>query len=331
MTNENDYILNTKSVLKNLANTLLYEGYSLFPYHRSAIKNQKPIPFGVIYPKKYNEYNQHAHSSMKSECIIAGNDDLSLNISVRFLHLIKIKADKQNTKENVQDEAECDWQTIEREINSGDLKVSELIKNKKTIQISFDKLNEDNNDEIKVNYINSVSEISGKVVIEASFVKNVENIFRITVSVSNDSLLENAEKITRDEALPQSFLSTHIILNAIDGEFISSQNPTENFTSVVSQCENIGTWPILVDESNTTMLSSPIILYDYPKINPQSKGDLFDSLEIEEALMLHFAVMSDDEKNRIAKSDEKLRAMINKVSNVTPEELINLHGGMYEK
>ena len=43
------------------------------------------------------------------------------------------------------------------------------------------------------------------------------------------------------------------------------------------------------------------------KLIQRVKGDLFDSLEIEEALMLHFSVMSEEEKQKIAQSDEKLR------------------------
>ncbi len=91
MSNENVDISNKDSILENITRTLFYEGYSLFPYHRSAIKNQKPIPFGVIYPKEYNAFNVHAHSSMQTECIVTGNENLIINISVRFLHLKKYR------------------------------------------------------------------------------------------------------------------------------------------------------------------------------------------------------------------------------------------------
>ncbi|MEO7294341.1 MAG: hypothetical protein ABIW34_14630 [Ginsengibacter sp.] len=336
MNSKNADILNLPSILEELTRTLLYEGYSLFPYHRSAIKNQKPVPFGVIYPKDYNTYNQHSHAAMQSECIVTGGDDLSINIIVRFLHLIKTEVLKQNNeKENEVDDVVAGWQTIEREINSGNLLITELIKNRKEFPIRFDKMNEDryvydDSDNVKAKRINSASEIKGNVIIEASTVENMKNTFRIRVNITNTSSIVNADVIARDEALCQSFLSTHIILKSANGEFISGQNPAENFKQAIAQCKNTGTWPILVDESNTTMLCSPIILYDHPQINPQSKGDLFDSTEIEEALMLHFAVMSDDEKNRIADSDEKLKAMLNKVGMVTPEEMIGLHGGMHE-
>jgi len=77
-------------------------------------------------------------------------------------------------------------------------------------------------------------------------------------------------------------------------------------------------------------MSSPIILHDYPEIAAQSQGDLFDCSEIEEALILHLAAMSDDEKKTLVDSDERLRAMLERVSQVTPQEIFNLHGALRE-
>jgi hypothetical protein len=64
--------------------------------------------------------------------------------------------------------------------------------------------------------------------------------------------------------------------------------PLDRFAESVADCKNIGTWPVLVGEEGQcdTMLSSPIILYDYPKIAPESAGDLFDGTEIDEILSL---------------------------------------------
>ena len=49
-------------------------------------------------------------------------------------------------------------------------------------------------------------------------------------------------------------------------------------------CENIGTWPVLAgaEGDRSTVLSSPIILYDHPRIAPESPGDLFDATEIDQ-------------------------------------------------
>ncbi len=339
--------LNTQSVLENVTRTLLYEGYALFPYHRSAIKNQKPIPFGVVFPEQYNTYNEHSHSKMQTQCIVTGSEDLQVNITIRFLHLMQIKLfEKVTSQETAESDfiqvnnvsidgktCQAGWQTTERKISTGDLQISQLIKNRKVICIEFDKEYDTKylSEEIgktPAKQINSIAEIKGTVIIEAEPVKNIQNAFRITITVTNTTPVENAETISRDEVLTQSFLSTHIILNTPDGQFISHQDPDEKWKSVIEECENINTWPILIDTGNTTLLSSPIILYDYPQINPQSHGDLFDSTEIEEALLLHVNLLSDDEKKRIGESDEKLKAMLGKVSNITPQELINFHSGL---
>lgn len=334
MNGENISISNTKSLLENLTRTVLYEGYSIFPYHRSSIKNQKPIPFGVIYPEEYQTHNLQVPSVMQTECIITAQENTTINITVRFLHLITSDAHQENDK-NYINTYQGGWQTIEREVNSGNLLITTLVNSQKILPIKFneidiDKKGYDNNENLKAKIFNNVSPIEGKVIIKAFAIANEKNIFRLRITVINNTAVINADDISRDEAFRQSFLSTNTILKINDGEFISDQSPAENFRDIVAKCQKIGTWPILIDESNTTMLSSPIILYDYPQINAQSKGDLFDSLEIEEMLILHLSAMSDEEKERIGESDEKMRAMLDKARQVTPEELLNLHGGMFE-
>ncbi len=42
---------------------------------------------------------------------------------------------------------------------------------------------------------------------------------------------------------------------------------------------------------------SPIILYDYPQIAPESAGDFFDSTEMDEMLTLRIMTLTDDEKS----------------------------------
>ena len=47
------------------------------------------------------------------------------------------------------------------------------------------------------------------------------------------------------------------------------------------------------------MLGAAIVLPDHPQIAPESRGGLFDSTEIEEALLLHVKVLSDAEREEI--------------------------------
>ena len=74
------------------------------------------------------------------------------------------------------------------------------------------------------------------------------------------------------------------------------------------------------------MLGAAIVLPDHPQIAPESRGNLFDNTEIEEALVLHVQALSDDERAEIEHQDPAVREMIDRACAVTPEELLKLHG-----
>jgi len=74
------------------------------------------------------------------------------------------------------------------------------------------------------------------------------------------------------------------------------------------------------------VLSSPIILYDYPQIAPESAGDLFDGTEIDEILSLRIMTLTDDEKREMSQSDERARQMLERTESMPVEQLMKLHG-----
>ncbi len=137
-----------------------------------------------------------------------------------------------------------------------------------------------------------------------------------------------ATNATRDEALMQSLVSTHTILEVSDGEFVSMIDPPEPFRSLAADCHNIGTWPVLVgvEGEKDTMLSAPIILYDYPQIAPESPGDLFDSTEIDEILTLRIMTLTEDEKRAMSAVDKRARALLERTESLARDQLIGLHG-----
>jgi hypothetical protein len=76
------------------------------------------------------------------------------------------------------------------------------------------------------------------------------------------------------------------------------------------------------------MLSSPIIVYDYPEIADESPGDLYDSTEIDEILSLRILTLSDEEQREIRASDERGRALLERTQSLAAEQLMKLHGTM---
>ncbi|GAC1410307.1 MAG: hypothetical protein NVSMB57_03970 [Actinomycetota bacterium] len=124
-----------------------------------------------------------------------------------------------------------------------------------------------------------------------------------------------------------SFVATHAFLAATNGEFVSLLEPPEWAKPAVATCVNENTWPILIgDERRHLVLSSPIILYDYPAIAPESKGDLFDATEIDEILLLRTLTLTDEEKREARATDPRAAAIIDRVESMRPEEFQQLHG-----
>ena len=74
------------------------------------------------------------------------------------------------------------------------------------------------------------------------------------------------------------------------------------------------------------MLSSPIILYDYPQLAPESPGDLFDGTEIDEILSLRILTLTDDEKREIRETDERARLILERTESLPEEQFLKLHG-----
>ena len=151
------------------------------------------------------------------------------------------------------------------------------------------------------------------------------DLYKIRVSVCNTSSCDTAH---RDEALTQSLVSTHSIIGIQGGEFVSLLDPPDELRELTAACQNVGTWPVLVGEDGQrdAMLSSPIILYDYPQIAPESPGALFDGTEIDEILTLRILTLTDDEKREISRSDERARQILERTESMPAEQFMKMHG-----
>ena len=73
-----------KSHLERLVDSLLFEGYALYPYTPGATKNATPTPFGIVYPADYARNQTHAFERMQMQGIVGAADALVTG-EVRFL------------------------------------------------------------------------------------------------------------------------------------------------------------------------------------------------------------------------------------------------------
>jgi hypothetical protein len=75
--------------VEQIVRAVLYEGYVLYPYRPSALKNQKRFAFGAVYPRAWAERCGEPWT-MRAECLFEGGREVA--ISVRFLVLHRDRA-----------------------------------------------------------------------------------------------------------------------------------------------------------------------------------------------------------------------------------------------
>ncbi len=313
------------ALVDQIANAVLYEGYLLYPY-RPSVKNRQRWTFGGLYPRSYSEASQGSDPWMsQTECLVEEGERAFLSVRVRFLQLQTRRAERAGVSPN---DGQSDWQeAVERVIDAGEQELAALVARPHSCAFLFPRRRECKPDGTSLDTIVREQEpITGSVDVSAERVE--EGLSKVTVRVSNTTPIDSANPIRRDEAQLQAIVSTHAILGVRGGAFVSSIDPPEVWREVAAGCRNIGAWPVLVGEPGDrhTMLSAPIILYDYPQIAPESPGDLFDATEIDEILTLRILTLTDDEKRAMAGVNERARALLERTESIAREQLMGLHG-----
>src|SRR5690349_6250500 len=119
--------------LEAIAATVLYEGYLLWPYRRSARKNQQRWTFGGVYPRGFVETARSGdRHRIRCECLVAG-DSPALEVELRFLHVVERRPAHVSTDGSLAyvDELSFSGQRVlawsealERRVPPGDIRVA---------------------------------------------------------------------------------------------------------------------------------------------------------------------------------------------------------------
>ena len=348
-----------RELVDRVVNAVLYEGYILYPYRASSKKNQRErFTFGRVYPNDYSKAQNGIEPwVMQTECLVRNESrDGILEVSVRFLQP-SAREVRQRPPLNLFPEGEADahrqvrdvlewpllseiivgdelyqtWQeALEREVNLSQISLNESVKQAREFEFAAAYTIEPIGDGRTAVMVRRNETIRGQIELETRFVD--QTVTKITVRISNHTGVPPAKMNQPSEIIMRTFSSTHTILQTQGGEFISSLDPDPAYVDAAKTCQNIGTWPVLVGDETKherdTMLSSPIILYDYPKIAAESPGDLFDGTEIDEILTLRVQTMTDQEKREMRQVDEHARKILERVENLSPDQLHRMHGTM---
>jgi hypothetical protein len=265
--------------VRAIADAVLYEGYVLWPYRRSAMKNRQRWTFGGVYPPGWTEDRTEVSATVPTTVS---------DVSVRFLQVVH----RQVLFHGQPVDAAGGWATweeaVERESTGDGGRLTGF-------SISAGSEREDVGDGVSL--VRSWHELRGVVEVDGG-----------TVVIRNETPWAGGD---RQEALKHTMCSLHAVLH---GSFDDSMDGRSGD----------GLWPVLIDE--TTMLASPIILDDHPRVAPESPGDLFDGGEIDELLILNTLALTDAEKAEMRATDPRTREILDRVESLSHDQLMQLHG-----
>ena len=284
---------------ERIADAVLYEGYVLYPYRASSMKNRVRWQFGIVAPQAPEEVEGEP-AFAQTECLIEPGERSRLTLRVRCLTVAPRPAG-----EAAPPGAPASW----------------LDATPQSIDVESIPLDDAVSLEVPVtpNGIAAVLRVSSEA---------VDGFVRLRLRLENLEPWRDEYRADRDAMLCRSLVSAHILMGLDGGRFISLLDPPEAATALANACVNRHAWPVLVGETDArdVMLSAPIVLYDYPKIAPESPGDLFDGTEIDEILSLRIMTLTEEEKREARATDPRAAAIIDRTDALTADAMAKLHG-----
>jgi hypothetical protein len=308
--------------VEKIAAAILYEGYILYPYRPTAIKNRQRWNFGTLYPRVYAEAQRPQEPfRLVAECLVVAGANASLDLKISFLQLVPQRQISSEGLPDLSDPSLAWEEAIERTSEHHKLLLSDLIGAPLilTPQLDATHLPEGRSSDQAPGLL-LMLKIGCEILPDGAC--------KLHLELENASTLFSEDNAKRDEALPQSFVSAHVLLGINNGEFVSLLDPPETYKKSVASCHNVGVFPVLAGEEpdRTMMLCSPIILYDYPKIAPESAGDFFDGTEMDEMLTLRVLTLTDAEKQEMRDGDPRARRILERTESLTTESMLKAHG-----
>ena len=326
---------------RRLADTLIYEGYLLYPYRASAKKNQVRWQWGVLAPPgpapRLSEF-----SYSKAECLVEPRPDAQLIVEVRFLQLQARTVESAGADgltftpveslmiDGVEQTGWDEGAPVERDMA---VPFADVIAADQVVDISAEagtdeELLYDAAGRLHGRFLRRRWPVAGQLRIHAEMLPGPYGAVSLQVITENVSTWDHPDA-ERPEVMRHSLLGAHSVLACSAGQFLSLLDPPQWAAAAAAECVNERVWPVLVGEpGRAVVLCSPIILYDYPEIAAESPGDLYDSLEIDEILSLRTMTLTDEEKRQARATDPRAAAIIDRVDSMPAEMIDKLHGAV---
>lgn len=302
--------------LEKIADAVLYEGYLLYPYRPSSLKNRQRWNFGTLYPRTFAELPASSEpASFQAEVLVSGTAASLLSARVRFLRLIAGDGDDSEAWS----EGEIQTESLER------MPLADLASGvNRTFAFSAFL----GKDQPRTPAGTTVAALTGRLTLHCILLR--DGLWRVQAIFSNETPLPHPERATAQSAQTSAFVSAHLLLEIEGGSFVSLLDPPPEMAAEAAACANRGVFPVLAGEPHDAshMLCSPIVLYDYPQVAPESVGDFFDGTEMDEMLALRVLTLTDEEKAEMHRGDAHAAAILQRTETLPGEQFLKLHGAV---
>lgn len=326
------------SIARGIADAVLYEGYLLYPYTATSRKNKMRWQFGIVVPRAYEAAGTGEHGHQQTDVLFESHaSDVTIDVSFRFLHVVARSVERRrgDAYEPVASLTVGETQYLTFDESRECEVVASYAPSAGRVRryaIAFD--GERRVEELR----DPQGRLVGRVVYERWPISGVlaiaatpptGGVSRLRMRVENRSEVVAAPE--RGVVLRTAFVSAHALIGIAGGAFWSPIDPPDPALARAAHLTNEQTWPVLVGDANvdpqraTIVLSSPIVLADFPAIAKQTRGDAFDGTEIDELLGLGVLALSDAERAEARATDPRARAIVERAEALDAADIARTH------
>jgi len=298
-----------------IADAVLFEGYALYPYRPSSMKNHLRFQFGVLAPRAWSKAGSPGSRDawwLQAQTLLEPRAESGRILGrLRFLQLRRHEG--------------AGWD--EGHLREFDFELPFVGAAGARTQIEVciadgDGVPDADARDPRWPLTGAIHATAARMATDGA-----HHLWQITLRVENLTA-GIAVEAARNDALRGAFLGTHLLLAAPGGDFVSLTDPPAWATAAAAQCHNVGTYPALAGppDRRDLLVCAPVILGDHPAIAPESPQDLFDATEIDEILTLRVLTLTDGEKAEMRAAEPRLAALLDRVERLGPEGMARLHG-----
>jgi hypothetical protein len=320
-----------------IANAVLYEGYLLFPYTASSGKNRVRWQFGVVVPEAYLSAGTGETAEQQTEVVLEAGAGARITVLLRFLQVEARRIERFDGGAYAAVEsltvAGTQYLTFDEAIEREVTVAFDAAPGAQAVEpiavaggIDVEELREDGT--VRGRIVRERWPLRGTLSIASEPAGEAPGLQKIRVRVENRSGVVAGE---RAGALRTALVSTHLLLAVENGTFVSVLDPTPAAAEATAALKNRHVFPVLVgdaaadEQRSHLVLSSPIILYDFPAVAARTDADAFDATEIDELLTLSVLSLPDAERDEARATDPRARAIVERAERFGAREFGRLH------